>query len=74
MLKFGKSAQKKNDISTHASSNTVGIYLRQLRTVYNDAIGQGIVNRDLYPFTQKGFVIPLGRNEKKALTKEEVKK
>jgi hypothetical protein len=41
MLKFGKSAQKKNDISTHASSNTVGIYLRQLRTVYNDAIGQG---------------------------------
>lgn len=74
MLKFGKSAQKKNGISTPASSTTVGIYLRQLRTVYNDAIGQGIVNRDLYPFTQKGFVIPSGRNEKKALTKEEVKK
>jgi integrase len=74
MLKFGKMSQKKNGISTPASPTTVGIYLRQLRTVYNDAIGQGIVNRDLYPFTQKGFVIPSGRNEKKALTKEEVKK
>jgi hypothetical protein len=38
-LKFGKVSQKKNGISTPASSTTVGIYLRQLRAVYNDAIG-----------------------------------
>ncbi len=74
MLKFGKMAQKKGGVSMPASQTTVGIYLRQLRTIYNDAIGKGMVNRDLYPFAQKGYVIPSGRNEKKALTKEEVKK
>jgi integrase len=74
MLRFGKMAQKSGGVATPASQTTVGIYLRQLRTIYNDAIGKGIVNRDLYPFAQKGYVIPSGRNEKKALTKEEVKK
>ena len=74
MLKFGKIAQKKGGVPTPTSATTVGIYLRQLRTVYNDAIGQGIINRELYPFTQKGYVIPSGRNEKKALTKDEIKK
>jgi integrase/recombinase XerD len=56
------------------SSTTVGIYLRSLRTIYNQAIETGLVKKELYPFKKSKFQIPAGRNTKKALTLEEIGK
>lgn len=53
---------------------TVGIYLRHVRAVFNDAINAGAVSRDAYPFGKRRYVIPAGRNLKKALSKEDVMK
>lgn len=54
------------------SSTTVGIYLRSLRTIFNEAIAAGRVPKELYPFGKRRYEIPAGRNIKKALTLEDV--
>lgn len=56
------------------SITTVGIYCRHLRAVFNDAISNGIISRDQYPFGKRGYVIPAGKNPKKALSKADVMK
>ncbi len=56
------------------SITTVGIYLRALRAIYNEAIQTGIVSKDLYPFGKNKYEIPTGKNIKKALVIEEVGK
>ncbi len=58
------------------SITTIGIYVRSLRAVYNYAINPlGIIKRDEnYPFDKRNYMIPAGRNIKKALSFEEVKK
>jgi len=57
------------------SPTTVGIYLRHLRAVYNKAINDGLIkDLSLYPFKKNRYKIPVGRNIKKALSKEEVQK
>ena len=57
---------------------TIGIYLRPLRTIFNQAISDpnSGVKKSLYPFgkrTAKKFQIPSGYKKKKALTKEQLK-
>jgi site-specific recombinase XerD len=54
-------------ISNKRSTATVGIYLRNVRAVFNTAIGSSDINKDLYPFGDKKYIIPEGRNIKKAL-------
>lgn len=50
------------------SVTTVGIYLRNLRAIFNDAIDEKkIITRDYYPFGKKRYRIPSGENIKKAL-------
>lgn len=56
------------------SITTVGIYCRNIRAVFNDAIADGIVKYDFYPFGKRKYQIPTGKNIKKALTKEDVLK
>lgn len=57
------------------SKTTIGIYVRQLRTLFNEAIEQGLIRRDKhYPFGRRKYVPPTGRNIKKALTLQEVAK
>ncbi|WP_338868529.1 site-specific integrase [Spirosoma sp. SC4-14] len=56
------------------SITTVGIYLRSLRTIYNQAVEDGIVDRDSYPFTKRRYQLPTGRNVKKALTLADIEK
>jgi len=57
------------------SPTTVGIYVRTLRTIYNYCIGKGVIKKDEnYPFGRNRFLIPAGRNIKKALTISELKK
>lgn len=54
------------------SVTTVGMYLRALRTIYNYAIEQGIVQQVFYPFGKRKYQIPTGANVKKALTKADI--
>lgn len=58
------------------SYSTCGIYLRNLRAVFNIAIQDGIIPDDSYPFNRSGskdkYQIPKGKNTKKAIPLESV--
>ena len=57
------------------SKTTVGIRLRALRAIFNEAIENGIINKDkCYPFGRKRYQLPTSCNLKKALTISDVKK
>jgi len=60
-------------LKTGKSITTVGIYLRHLRSIYNQAIEDGIVSRDKYPFGKRKYQIPSGTNTKKALPISEIR-
>lgn len=50
------------------SKSTLGIYLRPLRAIFNEAIEDGIIKREKsYPFGRRKYQIPTSRNTKKAL-------
>jgi integrase len=55
---------------------TVGIYLTNLRTIFNYVIREGIIPKDLYPFGRQsgGYVIKQTRGRKPALKLAQVKK
>ncbi len=50
------------------SLTTVGIYARCLRSIYNEAIEQKLVNPELYPFGKSKYLIPQSANNKRALS------
>lgn len=54
------------------SQTTTGIYTRSLRTIFNEAIHNGQIDRTLYPFGRREYEPPTSRNIKKALTTEEI--
>lgn len=56
------------------SITTVGVYLRSLRAIYNEAIDEGLVPKEFYLFGKKKYQIPTGKNIKKALSLEEIGK
>jgi len=61
------------------SKTTIGIYLRSLRSIYNEAISNEDILPALYPFRrnqyEKGkYEIPVSRNIKKALDKSAIEK
>ncbi|GAB4017148.1 phage integrase SAM-like domain-containing protein [Spirosoma koreense] len=56
------------------SITSVGIYLRSLRTIFNQAIEDGVADRENYPFTKRRYQIPTGRNVKKALSLSDIEK
>jgi integrase/recombinase XerD len=60
-------------IDADRSMTTIGMYLRTLRYVLNKAIEEGEVKREQYPFGKRKYVIPEGRNTKKALSQEQLK-
>ena len=54
------------------SDSTIGIYLRNLKTIFNYAIQEKIIPFEIYPFGKKGYHIPKGQATKKALKKDEI--
>lgn len=54
-------------LSNNKSVSTIGIYLRPLRAIYNSAIKDGYITKDLYPFGVGKYEIPTSKNVKKAL-------
>jgi len=55
------------------TKTTVGIYTRNLRSIYNYGISKNVIKKDEnYPFGKRKYVIPSGSNKKKALTQNEV--
>ena len=61
-------------ISLNKSPSTIGVYLRSLRTIANQAINDGIISRENYPFGRNRYVIPATLNIKKALALEDIGK
>lgn len=62
---------EKNFTQKGKSLTSVGIYARQMRAVFNEAIIRGLIKRETYPFIR--YKIPGGYNKKKALTQTEIK-
>ncbi len=57
------------------SSTTIGMYLRPLRTIFNEAIEDGVIKREKhYPFGRRKYKIPASKNTKKALDLTDIKK
>ena len=59
--------------SNGKSITTTGMFLRNLRTIINQAIEEGVLPRENYPFSKNKYQIPSARNIKKALTIENIK-
>ncbi|MDC1226201.1 site-specific integrase [Algibacter sp.] len=58
------------------SITSIGIYLRPLRAIFNRAISDvnSDINIESYPFGKYKYSIPSGKNNKRALSKKQLKK
>lgn len=66
-----------NDFDTYMKKtgcgiNTISIYMRAIRSIYNKAIKEGIVDSNLYPF--KNYTVKSETTQKRHLTKSEILK
>ena len=66
-------AYEKYMLKTGRSLATVGIYLRNLRTIFNKSINDGVLSADLSPFGRGRYVIAEPEKVNKALTTDELK-
>lgn len=57
-----------------SSRTTIGIYLRCLRALFNEAIETGTILKESYPFGKRKYQIPASQNIKKALTISDIQK
>lgn len=55
------------------SKTTIGIYLRPLQHIFNNAIHLKDIAKEYYPFGKSGYSIPKGNSVKKALNKDQLK-
>lgn len=69
-LKELEDYMQENEISIFSA----GIYLRNIRAVFNKAISDKLISSDLYPFGRNKFTPCSSRNVKKALSLEDVEK
>ena len=60
-------------ISKGKSVTTISIYVRHLRTIFNQAIDEDKIDRKHYPFGKNKYQPKAPRNIKKALTIEQIK-
>lgn len=60
--------------SESLSSTTIGIYTRNLRTLYNEAIRTEVISQESYPFGKNKYSPPTSKKTKKALKVEDIGK
>lgn len=53
---------------------TVGIYLRALRVIFNKAMDQKVIDKEIYPFGIRKYEIPASSNTKKAFDSDQLQK
>ena len=56
------------------SITTISLYIRCLRHIFNVAIAKKLIDRDIYPFGPEKYVIPTGRNIKKAIGIDDIQR
>jgi hypothetical protein len=56
------------------SVTTISLYIRCLRHIFNVAIAKKLIDRDLYPFGPEKYLIPTGRNIKKAVGIDDIQR
>src|SRR5665647_877990 len=56
------------------SYSSIGVYMRNIRTIFNQAISKKLISSDLYPFGKGKYVPPSSKKAKKALKIEEIEK
>lgn len=56
------------------SYTTIGIYTRNLRTIFNEAIERGDANQNFYPFGHNKYQPPQSANNKRALEAKDLQK
>lgn len=61
-------------LSRGKTKTSVSMYLRTLRTLFNDAIATGDLDKDLYPFGKRKYQVPASKNIKKALVLSDIEK
>ncbi len=61
-------------LSLGNSYTAIGIYLRNLRAIFNIQIADGLIPLKSYPFGKRKYQIPTGANVKKALELLDIKK
>jgi len=59
-------------LDNEKSKTTIGMYVRNLRVILNQAIANGWFKQEKYPFGKGKYLIPKGQNVKKYLTLQEV--
>lgn len=61
-------------LGNEKSFTTISMYLRHLRTIFNIAISNELVPKEIYPFGKRRYEIPTGNNKKKAIPLSEIAK
>lgn len=56
------------------SYSSIGVYMRNIRTIFNQAISKKIISSELYPFGKGKYVPPSSKKAKKALPLEVIEK
>ena len=56
------------------ATSSIGIYMRNVRRIFNVAIADKIISSDIYPFGRNKYSPPATRKAKKALSIEDIKK
>ena len=61
-------------INSDISKSSLGFYLKNIRTVFNEAIEKKIIPKEIYPFGNKRYVISGASKKKNILSLEELTK
>jgi integrase/recombinase XerD len=62
------------DSKMQLSYSSIGVYMRNIRTIFNQAISKKIISAELYPFGKGKYVPPSSKKAKKALSIEDIEK
>ena len=65
---------EKFTINSNISKSSLGFYLKNIRTAFNEAIGKKIIPKEIYPFGSKRYIISGTTKKKNFLSLEELKK